>query len=127
MEILAALYWTPGLLERFEEARGYSLVKYLPLLFTMTNSWGGSVPPYTETFAYGEYTADGTSIHNVDYRTTLNEGYQEYITHFVNWAHSKGLQYSNQPAYNLPMQMVSGIDWYMCKANNATVCRHPSG
>jgi len=107
MEILASLYWTSGFLERFENARGYSLVKYLPLLFVDRNNWAGVLPGYPEQFIYGKYTADGTSLRNLDYRTTLNEGYQDYITHFENWAHSKGVQYSNQPTYNLPMQMVS--------------------
>jgi hypothetical protein len=107
MEILASLYWTPDLLNRFEQSRGYSLVKYLPLLYTYTNSWGGFIPPYSEQFTYGNYTPDGTSIYNLDYRTVLNEGYKDFVSHYAEWSHSKGFKFSNQPAYNLPLTMVS--------------------
>lgn len=113
MEIIASLYWTPSFLENFKDRRGYSLIKYLPLLFTGSNSWVGLIPPYSEQFVYGNYTADGTSVHNLDYRQTLNEGYQDYITHFRDWAHKRGVGYSNQPAYNLPLQMVSLTGWYL--------------
>ena len=106
MEILASLYWTPNFLQKFEKSRGYSLVKYLPLLYTVTNSWNGLLVPYPEQFQFGELTGANTSIHTLDYRTTLNEGYQDYIRHFTNWSHSKGFEYSNQPAYNLPLEMV---------------------
>lgn len=107
MEILASLYWTPNLLERFEQSRGYSLLKHLPLLFSVTNSWNALLLPYPEQFHYGNYTADGTSVYNLDYRTTLNEGYQDFVSHYAEWSHSRGFKFSNQPAYNLPLAMVS--------------------
>lgn len=106
MEILASLYWSPGFLMRFEKNRGYSLIKYLPLLFSVTNSWSSALPPYPEQFYYGNYTADGISVYDLDYRTTLNEGYQDFVSHYVEWSHSKGLKFSDQPAYNLPLAMV---------------------
>lgn len=109
MEILASLYWTPGFLDQFQQDNGYSLVKYLPLLFSLTNSWNGFILAYPEQFSFGDYTAEGTSVHNLDYRTTLNKGYQAYVDQFESWAHTKGLRYSNQPAYNLPLQMVSWV------------------
>ena len=107
MEILASLYWSPNFLNRFEQNRGYSLVKYLPLLFSVTNSWNGALVPYPEQFYYGNYTPDGTSVYNLDYRTTLNEGYQDFVSHYVKWSHSKGFRFSDQTAYNLPLAMVS--------------------
>ncbi|KIX05605.1 uncharacterized protein Z518_06477 [Rhinocladiella mackenziei CBS 650.93] len=110
MEILASLYWTPDFLDKFEKARGYSLVKYLPLMFGANNSFGQNFPPYSELYLYVEPTDNG--LHVQDYRTTLNEGYQEYIAHFRKWSHSKDIQYSNQPAYNLPLQMLSDIPYF---------------
>ena len=102
MEILATLYWTPGLLDRFERARGYNLLKYIPLLFQPSNNWNGIVPSYSEVFV----SANSTSV-NLDYRRTLNEGYQDYLTHLNEWAGRIGTQgFSAQPAYNLPLNMV---------------------
>src|SRR4051794_22910987 len=106
MEIMAALYWTPNLIERFQNTHNYSLTPYLPLLFSSTNTWGGALPVYSEQYVFGNYTSDGASVHQLDYRKVLNDGYQDYITHFANWTHSKGVEYSNQPGYNLPLQMV---------------------
>ncbi|KUI65520.1 hypothetical protein VM1G_01214 [Cytospora mali] len=105
MEFLAALYWTPDFLARFEQKMGYSLIKYLPLLYDPSNSWH-STTAYPELYRYGEYTLDNQSVHNLNYRAVLGSGYQEYIAHFENWSHSKGLGYSNQPAYNLPLEML---------------------
>lgn len=79
MELLFVLPWTRGFLERFESAHGYSLVKYLPLLFHKANSWARSFAPYPEEYVYGEYTTDGVSIHDANYRKTLSECYQEYL------------------------------------------------
>ena len=110
MEILASLYWTPDLVERFEQSRGYGLIKYLPLLFTYTDSWNGILPPYPEQFHYGNYTTDGTSIYNLDCRTILNESYKDFVSHYAEWSHSKGFKFSDQPAYNLPLTMVSSED-----------------
>ncbi|KAJ9668901.1 hypothetical protein H2201_001147 [Coniosporium apollinis] len=107
IEMLATLYWTPGFLQRFEEARGYSLTKYLPLLYIPANSWGPGIPVYPEQYSYGNLTVDES--YNIDYRTTLNEGYQEYLKQFSEWSHSRGVGYSSQPAYNLPLQMLSDV------------------
>ena len=105
--MLAALYWTPGLLQRFEKQCNYSLVKYLPAIFGTKNTWGGIFSPYDEVYSCGNLTTDGESVYNLDYRSVLNAGYQEYMSHFAEWADAKGLKYSHQPAYNLPLQMVS--------------------
>jgi len=106
MEQQSALFWTPNFLQKFESARGYSAVKYLPLFFNVSNQWGQEIPAYNETWVYGEYNHNGESVHLDDYRTTLNEGYQEYLKHFKDWANALGLNHSCQPAYNLPLDMV---------------------
>lgn len=109
MEILAALYWTPDFLARFEQEIGYNLVKYLPLLYNPKNTWNGGILAYPELYQYGEYTADNTSVHDLDYRTVLTSAYQDYINHFEEWSHARGVEYSNQPAYNLPLEMLRNI------------------
>lgn len=109
MEILAALYWTPDFFSRFEQEMGYSLVKYLPLLYNPKNTWNGGILAYPELYQYGEYTTDNTSVHDLDYRTVLTSGYQDYIDHFEQWSHDRGVEYSNQPAYNLPLEMLRNI------------------
>ena len=58
MEMLSTLYWTPGLLDKFKQAKGYSLVKYLPLLYSASNNWNGIFAAYNEEYIYGNYTAD---------------------------------------------------------------------
>lgn len=105
--MLASLYWTPGLLQRFEQTCVYSLMKYLPLVYNYANSCVQVTPAYTEQYTYGDFTNYYTEKHNIDYRTTLNEGYQEYIQQFMDWSHSRSIQYSNQPAYNVPLDVVS--------------------
>lgn len=116
MEMQATLFWTQGFLQRFESGRGYSLVKYLPLLFNMANQWGRALPPYSETWEYDAQNPKENSAILDDYRTTLTEGYKDYLRHMVSWAHSLGVQYSSQPAYNLPLDMVS-ITRIKCKSS----------
>jgi hypothetical protein len=106
MEMQAALFWTPELSERFENNRGYSVTRFLPLFFDISNQFESELPAYNETWVYGR---NGSSVRDAvlaDYRTTLTEGYQEYLSHFVNWSHALGVQYSAEPAYNLPLDMV---------------------
>jgi len=106
MEMSSALWWSDGFLNRFEEARGYSLHKYLPLLFHPSNSFRAEYRPYNNTYLV---TAMNSSQDKYlqDYRLTLNEGYQEYLGTLQDWARSLGLTHSAQVAYNLPLDMVS--------------------
>ena len=106
MEMQAALPWTSDLFSRFQELHGYSITPYLPLLFHATNTWGEALPPYNITYTLGEYVADG-GPYVQDYKSTLTQGYVDYLEHYNKWASSKGVQSSNQPAYNLPLDMVS--------------------
>lgn len=108
MEFQASLYWTPGLLDRLRETLGYDFEPFLPLIFSPSNTFGGrGTPIYNETYGFGTDEDVTDSPYNLDYRNVLNDGYQDYLTHFVEWAHSRGPEYSAQPAYNLPLQMVS--------------------
>ena len=106
MEQIAALYWTPGLLDQFKASYGYDITSYLPVLFSASNLWNGAAPPYLEAFHFDNNTNDALDLFQLDYRKILNDGYQDYISHFQEWTKSIGTEYSNQPAYNLPLQMV---------------------
>lgn len=106
MEMQAALPWTSDLLSRFEALHGYSITKYLPILFHATNAWGGYLPPYNVTYTLGGYLTDG-GAYVQDYKAALSQGYSEYLEYYNDWATSNGLKFSNQPAYNMPVDMVS--------------------
>lgn len=106
MEMQFAVPWTPDLSSRFKERHGYSIIPYLPILFHATNSWDSLVPPYNVTYTLGGYPEDG-GPYLQDYKAVLTQGYLDYVEHYNEWASSKGVQLSNQPAYNMPLDMVS--------------------
>ncbi len=106
LEMMASLWWTPHFLEQFEKARGYSAVKYLPLFFEAKNLWNNYSPPYNTTYTFNSREPDD-SKYAEDYRLTLNEGYEAFLKHYQSWAHSRGIEHSCQPAYNLPLDMVN--------------------
>ncbi|ETS77966.1 hypothetical protein PFICI_10028 [Pestalotiopsis fici W106-1] len=108
MEIQAALPWTPGLSSRFESLHGYGVIKYLPILFHATNAWDGYLPPYNITYTLGTYVSDG-GPYVQDYKTALSQGYLEYLQHYDKWTDTRGLELSNQPAYNMPVDMTESI------------------
>lgn len=121
MEILAALYWTPGLLQRFRETHGYDLQPYLPSLFSSSNTWNGYLPVYNETYGFGNNTDIGNNAYQLNYRKILNDGYRDYLSHFLEWTHSIGTGYSAQPAYNLPLQMVSITPWLQIRVQHLLI------
>ncbi|KAK3321282.1 hypothetical protein B0T19DRAFT_466605 [Cercophora scortea] len=108
MEMMASLWWTPDFLTRFEKSRGYSAVKYLPLFFQAKNLWNSYGTPYSTSFMLSGQAADGGKYAE-DYRLTLNEGYQDFLRHYQQWASARGLAHSAQPAYNMPLDMSSTI------------------
>ncbi|KAJ0270470.1 hypothetical protein COL940_011644 [Colletotrichum noveboracense] len=108
MEMQAALPWTDGLASHFESLNGYSITKYLPILFHATNAWGGYLPPYNVTYTLGTYATDGGSYVQ-DYKSALGQGYLEYLEHYNSWASAKGLKLSTQPAYNMPVDMTQAV------------------
>ncbi|KAF2136702.1 uncharacterized protein K452DRAFT_127448 [Aplosporella prunicola CBS 121167] len=107
LEMETSLWWTPGFQDKFEQNRGYSIRECLPLLMQPSNYWVQSMMPWTETFVSANSTF--TENCNEDYRITLNEGYQEYLGHYQQWAHGLGIEYSAQPAYNLPLNALDDI------------------
>ncbi|OAA66806.1 hypothetical protein SPI_01382 [Niveomyces insectorum RCEF 264] len=108
LEMMASLWWTPGFLQQFQQARGYSAVRSLPVLFQAKNLWNSYGAPYNTTYAFDETAPDGGQYAE-DYRLTLNEGYQAFLRHYQTWAAGHGLQHSCQPAYNLPLDMAADI------------------
>lgn len=105
MEMYAPAHWTPNLLAHFESKRGYDLTKYLPVIFNGENTWGRFSAPYGNQTFLGAATDGGLAV-NDDYRTTLTELNRDYIKGIRDWAKGKGLEFSNQPSYNLPLDMV---------------------
>lgn len=106
MEQVAALFWTPGFLDRFQATLGYDLLPNLPLIFGPQNTWGGMIPVYDETYAFGNDTLVASGSYDEDYREVLNDGYKDYLSHLREWAHSFGKGLRTQVAYNLPLQVV---------------------
>lgn len=109
MEAMSALWWTPGFADKFKKGRGYDISTCLPFLVIKSNYWAGSSVPYGETFIATQANKSFADKCVDDYRLTLQQGYSEYLESNVAWAHSRGLKYSSQPAYNLPLSMVSHI------------------
>lgn len=101
----SALWWSYRFLDRFKANRGYDPSKYLPFLFHQSNVFRTEYRPYNRSYTLGdEDPAQNKYIQ--DYRLTLNEGYQDYLTTLDRWAQSLGLTFSAQIGYNLPLDMV---------------------
>ncbi|KAG5808664.1 hypothetical protein H9Q74_011967 [Fusarium xylarioides] len=109
MEIQASLYWSPSFLENFKAKCGYDVVKYLPLLFHKSTSFQAARAPYNTTFTLDGTPDNGQSRFLQDYRLTLNEGYQEYLQTFEDWAESLGLSHSCQVGYNIPLDTLADV------------------
>lgn len=105
MEMNAGIWWTTGFDESFFNSLGYDIRPCLPFLVTRDNSWAQQVTPYGEEFRSINQTLSSKCID--DYRLVLQQGYEEYINTNVAWSRKRGLEYSNQPAYNLPLSAVS--------------------
>lgn len=103
----SVVWWTPGLETKFLEHRGYDIWRCLPFLVNKANSWAQGHLPYGEGFL--SVNASLGEKCNQDYRLVLQRGYEEYVQANVDWAHGRGVQYSNQPAYNLPLSMVGDL------------------
>ncbi|KAL1892393.1 hypothetical protein Sste5346_007131 [Sporothrix stenoceras] len=102
IEINPNVYWTPDLPRKFARSHGYSLGKYLPLLFH-----GNSlVDHFSESFVTDE--PDAGHSHVAAYRTTLTEGYGEYLDALREWAKScfgGDVAWSSQIGYNMAVDM----------------------
>ncbi|OHF01555.1 hypothetical protein CORC01_03045 [Colletotrichum orchidophilum] len=107
MEMDTALWWTHNFAHTFRSQRGYNIAPCLPFLIQRENYWAAQNVPYGESF-YSQNTTLASRC-NDDYRLTLQHGYEEYICATSEWAFERGLEYSNQPAYNLPLNMLDSI------------------
>jgi hypothetical protein len=104
LEVQAQMFWTADLPQQFERRRGYSLIKFLPALYTpraasfnpIDPAWGGPLPPRPFDFA-----GDTGRRARYDYRQTLTDLYCERYLHAIRrWAHERGLEDRVQVAYN---------------------------
>jgi alpha-L-rhamnosidase len=104
LEVQAQMFWTGDLPQQFKQRRGYSIVPYLPAVYTpreasfnpLDPSWGRTLPPRPFDF-----TGDiGTRV-RYDYQRTLTDLYSaRYLRALSDWAHSHGLRSRVQVAYN---------------------------
>ncbi|KAF2205690.1 hypothetical protein GQ43DRAFT_477176 [Delitschia confertaspora ATCC 74209] len=107
VEIEANVYWTKNFSNIFLEKNGYSVKKWLPLLFHRNGKYKQSNPGVwwiTDEGGGSEYIAD--------YRSTasLASQYQIYESELNKWAEEYlNLQFSAQLSYNLPMDMLANI------------------
>ncbi|KAH0429215.1 hypothetical protein CcaCcLH18_08567 [Colletotrichum camelliae] len=108
MEMDTALWWTHDFADSFRTQRGYDIATCLPFLIQRESYWAAQNLPYGESFLSQDNNTL-VSRCNDDYRRTLQHGYEEYIRATSEWAHEWGLEYSNQPAYNLPLNMLDSI------------------
>ncbi|RMY75379.1 hypothetical protein D0862_13944 [Hortaea werneckii] len=101
------VWYTPSLFKAFQSARGYDLTKYLPLIYQFNTEAPG---PLASPDHYFTDEADGGMAHINDYRQTLTEMYQVYLSTLTNWSmdalHS---QFSAQVAYNLHLDVLADI------------------
>lgn len=109
IELNPTVYWTRYLPQTFLANRGYSINKWLPLIFH-EDTLSDGFPPITgpQTW-YITDEPDAGNKHIADYRETLGDLYGEYLDTFTSWAESLGLQYSAQVSYNLAMDMQQNI------------------
>ncbi|KAK5655045.1 hypothetical protein OQA88_5944 [Cercophora sp. LCS_1] len=108
MEMMAALWWTKGFVEKFKKNRGYDPRSYLPAFFQAKNLWNGYGEPYDTSYTIDGEPADGGKYAE-DYRLTLSEGYRDYLRAHEEWANKRGMAHSTQPAYNMPLDMSASI------------------
>jgi hypothetical protein len=93
--------WTPGLLEEFENRRGYSLKPYLAL--TVGTVAAGFPPLREDAFAFGGGLAERVRH---DHEQTLSDLWLERrIAPFTEWARSLGMEYRNQ-GYGEPVDSI---------------------
>uniref|UniRef100_A0A0W0ETP4 Secreted protein n=2 Tax=Moniliophthora roreri TaxID=221103 RepID=A0A0W0ETP4_MONRR len=107
MEFRTQVLWTDAFSQRFEERHRYRVGQVLPILHGLVPGSPAfdAVRAVNQTFDYG--TSFNSYAFAEDYRDTLSSLYKDYMTTFNEWAHSIGLQYSNQPAYNFQIDVAA--------------------
>ncbi|KAH8897161.1 hypothetical protein GQ53DRAFT_887412 [Thozetella sp. PMI_491] len=109
VEMTSNISWSRGLPERFQRLMGYEIRPILPLLaFGQNNINIQSSSP--GAFQCILNTDDQGAGYINDFRAVLQDGYREYLTFLTNWTNTVlGVQFSAQPSYNLPMDMLATI------------------
>lgn len=103
----ALVWWTPDLLDTFRASRGYSLNKYLPLIYTNNTESNG---PLASPNHYYTDEDDLGQSHVNDYWQVLTESNKIYLDTLRNWSMSTlESQFSAQVGYNLPMDMLANV------------------
>lgn len=89
---------------------GYDILPYLPLIIYKNNNdhQFASAPGIANVVTDA---ADHGAGHVNNFRTILTDGYNEYNQAISSWLHSLGLHLSNQPGYNLPLEMQAAIPY----------------
>ena len=105
VEIEANVFWTQNLSNNFQADHGYSIKKWLPILFHRNGHYENANP----SVWYVTDEADSGNGHIADYRATLGKGYHAYLTHLNNWAEQFIVGFSAQISYNMPMDMLENI------------------
>ena len=101
------VWWTPGLVKAFERSRGYSIHKYLPLIYHPNAE---SDAPLVSPQRYLMDEVDQGQAHIDDYRQTLTELNKIYLETLTNWTREcLESQYSAQVVYNLPMDIPANV------------------
>ncbi|KAJ6547208.1 hypothetical protein B0H19DRAFT_257895 [Mycena capillaripes] len=102
MEFWAQLFWTDAFPQRFLERHGYEINKTLPVVSTIST---GFAQKPAQSFDFGS-TVDSDKFLE-DYQDTLTSLYMDYMATFVNWSHTVGFEFSNQPAYNFHLDVAA--------------------
>ncbi|KAL4783796.1 hypothetical protein BJX76DRAFT_368146 [Aspergillus varians] len=109
VEILANITWTPSLPELFQKKHGYSINPFLPLLNFKQNSQFAQLQAFGDFNSLLDTPCKGVGYVN-DYRSALEDGYNNYIDALRVWANDRlGVKYSNQPTYGLAHDMTAAI------------------
>jgi len=101
-EFRAQLYWTQGLSQRFQQDHNYSIHLALPVLFGGKRPFSGANTP-SQVYDYNT-SFDSERFRN-DFKQTLTNAYLDYGKHLTDYARTIGLKYSDQPAYNFPLDV----------------------
>ncbi|KAK5170341.1 uncharacterized protein LTR77_004928 [Saxophila tyrrhenica] len=87
MELLSNVSWSPSLPARFEERWGYSIKPYVPLIIFGNNNINIQSAEPGELQCVLDTEDEGMGYVNA-YRSSLRDGYAEYLNVFTNWTQS---------------------------------------
>ncbi|KAM0540478.1 hypothetical protein ACHAPJ_013597, partial [Fusarium lateritium] len=111
LELRSHVSWSPTLPARFRAKFGYDIRKYLPLISFGNNNVNIQSDDPGSLQAFLDTNDQGAGFVN-DYRAVLTEGYIEYLQTLKQWLRvTLDVSLSVQPAYNLPMDMISVVPY----------------